>query len=82
MEHKGTVIFLDESKGSKSEHNQPYLYVDRATIFPIMVKGDNPFEHKKIEQYDGNQVIISGNEHNGVFIIEEINIEDKKWEEN
>lgn len=81
MEHKGTVIFLDESKGSKSEHSQPYLYVDRSTVFPIMVKGDNPFEHGKIEQYDGNRVIISGNDHNGVFIIEEIDVKDKKGEE-
>ena len=82
MEHKGTVIFLDESKGSKSEHNQPYLYVDRATIFPIMVKGDNPFEHRELEEYDGNRVIISGYENNGVFIIEEIDIEKKNEEEN
>ena len=69
----GTIIFVKQNIGSKSEETYPHLYQDRNHIIPIRIKGDNPFENGALVPFDGKTVEITGAFGRGrFFLIDEI----------
>ncbi len=69
----GTIVFLKDSIGSKSEAVYPFVYINRNEIKRIFKKGDNPFENKSFDSFDGKYVQITGQDgRSGVFNVERI----------
>lgn len=70
----GTIVFLKENEGSKSEAVVPYLYQNRdIALRKVMLKDDNPFENNAFAPYDGKSVEISGEVAlSGTFIVDEV----------
>ena len=69
----GTVVFLLENQGSKSECVLPFLYVNREEKIKLFLKGDNPFENTGLLAYDGKSIAVVGKKkRNGTFVIEQI----------
>ena len=56
----GTVVFLLFAAGTKSEAKVPFLYVNRDTMYKLLLKGDNPFENRGILPFDGKRVRVTG----------------------
>ena len=72
--HKGTIIYLPDAVGSKSEAVYPFLYIARGNFFKLLLKGDNPFENKGLLPYDGKQVEIVGAQGRRTFIVEKVSL--------
>lgn len=72
--HKGTIIYLPDAVGSKSEAVYPFLYVARDNFFKVMLKDDNPFENNGLLPYDGKQVEIVGAQGRRTFIVEKVSL--------
>lgn len=70
----GTIVFLKENEGSKSEAVVPYLYQNRdMALRKVMLKDDNPFENNGFAPYDGKSVEVSGEVAlSGTFIVDEV----------
>ncbi|MBQ7650954.1 MAG: hypothetical protein IJS15_08340 [Victivallales bacterium] len=69
----GTVVFLLENQGSKSEGVLPFLYANKEEKIKLFLKGDNPFENTGLLPYDGKAVEVVGmKKRNGTFVIEQI----------
>ena len=60
IETTGTVVFLLFNTGTKSEAKVPFLYIDKDTIYKLVLKGDNPFENKGLLPLDGKRVRVTG----------------------
>lgn len=69
---EGTIIFRQIDITSKSNRARPFLCRNKDRIIPLFVKGDNPFENKTLQKYDGKQVEITGGFRNNVFEISKI----------
>lgn len=69
---KGTIIFLPDKVGSKSEGVYPFLYVNRDSYFKVLLKDDNPFENKGLVPFDGKIVEIVGAMGRRTFIVETV----------
>lgn len=69
---KGTIMFLSDKVGSKSEGAYPFLYVNRDTYFKVLLKDDNPFENKGLVPFDGKLVEIVGAKGRSAFIAETV----------
>lgn len=70
----GTVVFLNENDGSKSECVSPFLYLGRG-VPPrrVMMENDNPFENRGFAPYDGLVVKVVGHEgRGGVFLVDRV----------
>lgn len=70
----GTVVFLNENGGSKSECMSPFLYLGRS-VPPrrVLMEDDNPFENRGFVPYDGLVVKVAGREgRSGVFLVDRI----------
>lgn len=66
----GTVIFLPNNVGSKSEAISPFLYINRDEKIQLMKKDDNPFENHGLYEYDSKSVEVKGFfTHNKVFTV-------------
>lgn len=52
----GTVVFLEDSKGSKSEGVFPFLRDSDEVCTKVMLKGDNPFENNGLRPYEGQKI--------------------------
>ena len=72
--HKGTIIYLPDAVGSKSEAVYPFLYIARGNFFKLLLKGDNPFENTGLLPYDGKQVEIVGAQGRRTFIVEKVSL--------
>jgi hypothetical protein len=73
VEKRGTIIFLPENEGSKSECFLPFLYSGRDSLVRIRFKGDNPFENLTLKEHDGKAVVLTGNEdRRGMFLVESV----------
>lgn len=70
----GTIVFLPNNVGSKSEACVPYLYMNKDEKVQIIKEGDNPFENSSLIKYDGTQVQIKGVFQNKIFKVFEIEI--------
>lgn len=70
----GVVVFLLANAGTKSEAHLPYLYQSKSVpLVSLMLKEDNPFENKRLSEYDGSKVEIDGCiATSGTFIIDNI----------
>lgn len=69
----GTIIFLLDNVGSKSESKHPYLYQNSDSCIPVFKESDNPFENEGLKSFDGKKVEIKGQYGRGdVFCISEI----------
>ena len=73
----GTVVWLIENAGSKSEAALPHLYVGRETPpVVLMKKDDNPFENNGLQPYDGRRVTVVGErDESGAFVVESVEAE-------
>jgi hypothetical protein len=60
IETIGTVVFLQFNTGTKSEGKVPFLYIDRDTVYKLVLKGDNPFENRGFVPFDGKRVRVTG----------------------
>lgn len=85
-ERKGVVIFKLSAVGSKSEGVTPFLYVNKDNLIPIVLKGDNPFENRGMEKYDGKYIKASGEIKSNTLVISEVEVlypinEEEKVEE-
>lgn len=60
IETAGTVVFLLFNVGTKSEAKVPFLYIDKDTMYKLVLKGDNPFENKGLLPFDGKRVRVTG----------------------
>ena len=60
IETVGTVVFLLFHIGTKSEGKVPFLYIDRDTMYKLVLRGDNPFENKGLHPFDGQRVRVTG----------------------
>ena len=60
IETTGTVVFLLFGAGTKSEAKVPFLYIDKDTMYKLLLKGDNPFENTSLLHFDGKRVKVSG----------------------
>ena len=60
IETTGTVVFLLFNVGTKSEAKVPFLYIDRDIMYKLVLKGDNPFENKRLFPFDGQRVRVTG----------------------
>lgn len=82
MELTGTIIFKMANVGSKSENLDPFLYVNKENCTPIWRKGDNPFENKGFDEYDGKKVTVSGEMGNTKFTVETIRLVEEDSKQN
>lgn len=82
-EFTGTIIYVMQNAGSKSESKQPFLYFSKEEeMLHVMYEGDNPFEASKLTEFDGSKVTVKGYEgRSNVFIITEISKLDKSQSE-
>ena len=71
---KGTVIFLKENAGSKSEAMVPFLYQGRdVPLQKLILETDNPFENTGLLPHDGKSVDVWGKvAPSGTFVIDEV----------
>ena len=69
---KGTIMFLPDKIGSKSEAVYPFLYVNRDMYFKVLLKDDNPFENKGLVPFDGRFVEIVGAKGRRTFVVETV----------
>lgn len=69
---KGTIMFLPDKIGSKSEAVYPFLYVNRDMYFKVLLKDDNPFENKGLIPFDGKQVELVGAMGRRTFVVETV----------
>ena len=70
---KGTVVFRDANKGSKSEGKFPYLELENGELVKVKLKGDNPFTNAKLKAFSDSLVEAEGEYNdNKTFIITEI----------
>ena len=69
---KGTIMFLPDNVGSKSEAVYPFIYVSRDVYFKVLLKDDNPFENKGLMPFDGKLVEIVGAMGRRTFIVETV----------
>ena len=69
---RGTIIFLPDKIGSKSEAVYPFLYVNRDTCFKVLLKNDNPFENRGLVPFDGKFVEIVGAMGRRTFVVETV----------
>ena len=72
---QGTIVFLEENAGSKSEGTNPYLYQDRETKIKIFKESDNPFENHGFDDVDGKKVELKGAlGRSNIFVVKEIKV--------
>ena len=69
---QGTIIFLKQNTGSKSEKLQPFLYQGQAQLIPLFMANSNPFENNELKAFDGKSVQISGKMQNTTFVVQQI----------
>ena len=72
--YKGTIVYLPDAVGSKSEAVYPFIYIARDNFFRVLLKGDNPFENKGLLPYDGKQVEIVGAKGRRTVIVEKVSL--------
>jgi len=69
----GTIVYLNDSVGSKSESVAPFLYRGRgADPLSVYFIGDNPFENNRLAEYDGRRVELSGVMGERKFVVDDI----------
>ena len=70
---EGTIVYKVDDIGSKSEGVKPFLYINKSSWVKLYREGDNPFENKGFDEYDGMAVVVKGNTgKNGVFVVDDI----------
>lgn len=70
---KGTIIFVEENPGSKSEGVFPYIELDGGETVRIAMKDENPFENSILLGFEGKRVEVDGRfNENVVFIATDI----------
>lgn len=57
---QGIIVFLSSDIGSKSEAKIPFLYINRENMIRLFKRGDNPFENRAFNDYDGKYVEVLG----------------------
>ena len=70
---KGTIIFKESNKQSKSHGFFPYLETEDGNQIKIRMLNENPFENSTLSEYEGKTVEVEGElSDTGTFIAESI----------
>ena len=69
----GTVVFILENKGSKSEGTFPFLYLGNGEFVRVWLDGDISAFGNGFREFDGMRVTLVGEKNEqGVFIVTKI----------
>lgn len=67
---EGTVIFMRTDVGTKSESDQPHLYLGEGKLVRLWKREDNPFENNGLKAFDGARVTVTGTlDESGVLCV-------------
>ena len=70
----GLIAFKLVNKGSKSEHNAPFLIVSDEEHVRLYFRGDNPFSHDMLRKFENKSCELTGDfdKRKKCFLVSEI----------